>query len=346
MKSTFTTALLLITLSAILALTGCQTTPLTPVPGQEGTPSEQPVTVIPLTKPLSKSNAQVSGLAWYGDHLIILPQYPDFDTSEDDGVLFALPKADILAFLDGATSEPLEAIEIPFIAPDLDKQIDGFEGYEAIAFVGDRAFLTIEAETDHPIGYLVAGTITSDLSELVVDTSNLVEIQPQSASSNKSEETLLVAGDTVLTIYEVNGTALNALPAAHVFDTSLTALGVIAFPNIEYRITDATALNGDNRFWAINYFYTGGDDLLPKTDPLADTYGQGPTHARYNAVERLVEFQYTESGITLVDGPPIQLELLEKDERNWEGLARLDERGFLLMTDKFPDTILGFVAAP
>jgi hypothetical protein len=26
--------------------------------------------------------------------------------------------------------------------------------------------------------------------------------------------------------------------------------------------------------------------------------------------------------------------------------VRLDERGFLMMTDKFPETILGFVAMP
>jgi len=31
------------------------------------------------------------------------------------------------------------------------------------------------------------------------------------------------------------------------------------------------------------------------------------------------------------------------DARNWEGIVRLDNRGFLLATDKFPTTILGFV---
>jgi hypothetical protein len=347
MKSAFTTVILLLTLSVIFVLFGCKvTSPPTLAPAQEGTAGEQPVTVIPLTKPLVKRNAQVSGLAWYGDYLIILPQYPDFFTSEGDGFLFALPKSDILAFLDGATSDPLEPIQIPFVAPDLSEQIDGFEGYEAIVFVGDRVFLTIEAETDLPTGYLLTGTIAPDISELAVDVSNVVEIQPQSTSGNKAEETLIVTRDAVTTIYEVNGVVLNASPVVHVFDANLTALDTISFPNIEYRITDATALDGDNRFWAINYFYPGDKDLAPETDPLADTFGPGPTHARYDAVERLVEFHYAESGITLTDSAPIQLELLEKDARNWEGLVRLDDRGFLLMTDKFPQTILGFVAAP
>jgi hypothetical protein len=47
-----------------------------------------------------------------------------------------------------------------------------------------------------------------------------------------------------------------------------------------------------------------------------------------------------------MDGPPIQMELTSDDARNWEGLVRLDERGFLIMTDKFPETILGFVTMP
>jgi hypothetical protein len=38
---------------------------------------------------------------------------------------------------------------------------------------------------------------------------------------------------------------------------------------------------------------------------------------------------------------------LESDTpRNWEGIVRLDERGFLLMTDEDPDTILAFVPRP
>lgn len=163
MKSTLMTIILLLTLSVVLALIGCQAAPPTPIPGQEGTPSEQPVTVIPLTEPLAKRQAEVSGIA-YGDYLIILPQYPDFFTSEGDGFLFAQPKIDILAFLDGTTSDPLEPIQIPFVAPGLSEQIDDFEGYEAIAFVRDRVFLTIE--TGRPIGYLLAGTLASDLSEL------------------------------------------------------------------------------------------------------------------------------------------------------------------------------------
>jgi hypothetical protein len=59
-----------------------------------------------------------------------------------------------------------------------------------------------------------------------------------------------------------------------------------------------------------------------------------------------VEFRYTNAQISSTSRAPIQLELREDGRaRNWEGLVRLDQRGFLLMTDKYPETILGFVPA-
>lgn len=329
---------------SILLLASCGAPTLAPTPAPTDV-EEFPVVEIPLSGPVSDRNAEVSGMAWYGDYLILLPQYPDFANRRGNGVVFALPKGDILNYLDGATAGPLEPLEIPFSAPGLAANVDGFEGYEAIAFVGDQVFLTIEAAaSDGMKGYLVSGHIAPDLGELALDTATLSEILPAADQNNKSDETLLVAGDTLVTIYEVNGAAINPAPMAHLFDTALASEGTIAFPNVEYRITDATALDADNRFWAINYYFPGESELLPETDPLAEYYGEGPTHAAYDPVERLVELEYTTSSIRLVDRPPIQLELLPDDARNWEGLVRLDEHGFLIVTDKFPQTILGFVA--
>ena len=45
----------------------------------------------------------------------------------------------------------------------------------------------------------------------------------------------------------------------------------------------------------------------------------------------------------LTDTPPILLRLDASVGRNWEGIARLGDRGFLIATDKFPETLLGFV---
>ncbi len=318
-------------------------------------PAEQPEIApetaavnIPLAGPLADRNAEISGMAWYGDNLILMPQYPNFSEEAGDGFLYALPKDQIVAYLAGETYEPLEPTRIPFTAPDVQDTIAGFEGYEAIAFIGDEVYMTIESETDSGlVGYLLFGEIEPNLSAVTMNTANLVPISAQSSVGNMCEESLVVTGDGMFTIYEANGAGVNASPVVNVFDMSLAPVDPIPFANVEYRITDATELDGDNRFWAINYFYPGDEDLLPESDPLADEYGEGATHAASDGVERLVEFQYSGDTISLTETPPIQLQLMADGSlRNWEGLVCLDDSGFLLATDKYPRTILAFVSLP
>jgi len=136
--------------------------------------------------------------------------------------------------------------------------------------------------------------------------------------------------------------------SVHLFDLQLNPLGTLPFVPLEYRLTDVTSPDAEGRFWAINYFYPGDKGKLnPAADELTDLYPAGPTHAQSEVVERLVEFQYTPAGVVRTDTPPIQLQLLSGgDARNWEGIVRLDERGFLLVTDKYPQTILAFVPLP
>jgi hypothetical protein len=223
-------------------------TPASPTPAVNAV-TEAPVIEIPLSEPLQQPSAQVSGLAWYGETLILLPQYPDFSLREGDGAVYALHRADLLAALDGTGPGPLQPIPVPFVAPGLAEQVDGYEGYEAIAFLGDRVFLTIEADTARGMrAYLVAGEMAPDLSRLTLDTATLTEIPPQSVSANKSDEALLVAGDRLVTIYEANGAAITPSPVAHLFDLRLAPAGTVPFPQIEYRITDATTLDGEGRF--------------------------------------------------------------------------------------------------
>jgi len=313
------------------------------------------VTHIPLSPPLDNRSLELSGAAWFGDHLVLLPQYP----SRFDDRLFALPKQEILDLLDKQTTSPLQAVPIPFDAGNLARTLPGFEGFEAIAFdtpmdngTGQsRVYLTIEASSGFAmVGYLVTGFIEPDLSQLRLEVASqsddLTTIEPQTDISNKSDEALLLVDGQPVTIYEANGLNVNPAPQAHRFNQSLALDAIVPMPNIEYRITDATAVDEANRFWAINYFFPGDNGKLqPATDPLRAKYGAGQTHNQWKPVERLVEFQYTPREITLVERPPVQLTLLPDDEaRNWEGIVRLPEMdGFLLVTDKFPDTILAFV---
>ncbi len=315
----------------------------------QGDPAEVPVQIIPLIGPASDSDAEISGLAWYGDTLFLLVENPNLYASGDySGSFFALDKADILSYLDGDTTDPLEPREIPIISDDIPSMIPGYDGFESVTFVGDTAYLTIEAwRLDGEMrGYLVSGTMDPDTGTLALDLNTRAELLPQTPVLNISYESILAAGDQLVTFYELYGPTLNETPFAYRVSADLQALEQIPTAPLDYRLTDVTALDENDRFWGINYFYPGDTFAATDDDPIAERYGEGPTHAAHDQVERLVAFQYAEDGITLADVPPIQLELTGDEARNWEGLVRLDERGFLLVTDEHPDTLLGFVPLP
>jgi hypothetical protein len=312
-------------------------------------PVEQPVTLIPMSGRLADQSAEISGLAWYGDYLMLLPQYPRHATGGGDGYIYALRKADILDFLDGKSSATLDPIAIRFDAYGLRDKMTNFQGFESIGFSGDHVYVTIEAGGGSKMmGYLAGGQVAPDLSKIELDTEHLVPIEPQAALSNKADEALLLLDDRILTFYEVNGAGFNPHPTVHVFNLALQPMGTQPSPSLEYRVTDAARVPGSNRFWVINAFFLPDIELLPQSDPLAEEFGKGPTHSRLPQVERLVEMQYDpDSGVSLVPGvPPVQLQLETFETRNWEGLTLLDDRGFLIATDKYPGTLLGFVPFP
>ncbi len=99
----------------------------------------------------------------------------------------------------------------------------------------------------------------------------------------------MVDGETLITLYEANGVDVNESPVAHRFNADLSVLDTVAFPNIEYRVTDATSVDENGRFWITNYYYPGDKELQTDGDVLAALQGGwGTTHLAYNQVERLV----------------------------------------------------------
>jgi hypothetical protein len=297
---------------------------------------------VPLAGPLADAESEISGLAWYREHLLILPQYPDRLDPGADGALFALPARRLADFVSNRDRSALRPVPIHLKAPGLRARIEGFQGYEAIAVKGDRVYLAIEAGGDGaPRGYVVAGTLSADLRELRIDTSKIAEIPLQVQLENMAAEAMILAGDQVITFGEVNGTALNPAPVGQVFSPDLAPGGTIPFPSLEYRVTDAGSPDRHGRFWVINYWYPGDVFLLP-----ADQPGHaGPPATPRRPVERLVELQYAPSGIRRTETPLVELELAESP-RNWEGIVHWPGKGFILATDRFPGTILGFVRYP
>jgi len=284
-------------------------------------------------------------MAWFSDTLVLLPQFPDRFENQGGGSLFAIPKDDLIAYLNGENTDSINPQAIPFYAPGLNERIPGFEGFEAITFSGDRVYLTVEANNGGMTSYLVSGWFEEGLKAVYIDADRRVAIQPQTQIPNLGEESLVSFGRRLITIYEANGTAVNPAPIAHMFGQDLSETTELAFPYIEYRITDATPADEAGRFWAVNVFSPADTALKPALDPLAELSGKGRTHSASSNVERLVELQFTEQGIVLAGTDPIQLELDPQGGRDWAAVARLDERGFLLATDRKPGNLLGFVSA-
>jgi hypothetical protein len=335
---------ILISVVLLLLLAACRDTSGTPLPTDlAATPSEIQVVALPLSGESAASQAEYSGLAWYQDYLILLPQFP----ARFDNSLLMIPKAQILAYLDGQ-ADALTPQKIALVDAAAKAGISGFEGYEALAFDGDTVYLTIESDAGAKMAcYVVRGQIAPDLSTLTLDAATRQEIPHPVEIDNMCDESLLVNANQVLTFFEANGANINPKPAAHLYDVALDAQGTRSLPSLEYRITDVSAPDAAGRFWAINYMYPGDAGKLdPAPDPLAAQFGMGASHAESETVERLIQLEITPEGISLTDAAPIWLQLLPDESRNWEGLARLDERGFLLVTDKFPETILAFVPFP
>ena len=297
-----------------------------------------PVLPIPLAPPLDTKRAEISGLTWHRDRLILLPQYPDRFGPSSEGRLFAIAKQRLLSFGDRRSRKPIKANPVRFDSGGLEKKIPGFEGFEAVSFWEDQVYLSVEARPGGSMtGYIVAGEIDAAGSSIRLAPETLTQVPSQSGLSNMAEEALTIAGGRLLSFHEANGLEVNPSPAAHAFTLSLHRLPDISFPNLEYRLTDATRTAPDNRFWVSNFFFPGD---RKKLRPAGNAPSDRP-------VEQLVELEYTPQGIGLTDSEPIVLRNEATSRpRNWEGLARLDERGFLLVTDTFPATILGFVPSP
>jgi hypothetical protein len=284
-----------------------------------------------------------------GDTLILLPQYPSRFASQQNGIVFAIPKGTILSYILGDMGGALLPKEIQVEAPGLAENVAGFEGFEALTFSGDRVYMTIESRPEKKmLGFVIAGTVHPDQDVVLLALESLKPLAAQAELSNYSDEAILVYQDKVITFYEAWGARVNPNPVAHIFDQNLNPGEPWQLPNIEYRITDVTKVDEAGRFWAINYLYPGDlEKLDPAEDELVRQYGQGPSHSQSEIVERLVEFQIIGEKIIRTQTPPIQLILSASGEaRNWEGIVRLEGLGFLIATDRYPQTILGFVPYP
>jgi hypothetical protein len=300
-----------------------------------------------LGAPLDRDDIELSGLAWHGDTLVVLPQYPSRAAPEGTQRLYGLPRTALVRAVADSTAPPIDPIPIALIAGNMTTATEAYQGFEAIAFVGHHTYLLMERARDSAgmDGLLFQGHATPGLQRIELQTAEAWQLPMQAALRNMSYEALTTRADTVLALFEANGAHVNPQPRVYRYGATQPA-GSVPFPTLEYRLTDATSMDTASRFWITNYFFPGEQSVLqPAADSLTRRFGEGQTHRTSEVVERLVEYQYTPSGIVRTGTPPIQLKLDGGTGRNWEGLARLDD-GFLLATDRYPSTLLAYVPGP
>ena len=308
--------------------------------------SESEVSIFPLAGELAEKRAELSGLAWYKNNLILLPQYPQLYKENYDGALFSVTKEELQSCKDGNYKKHLSYKKIEMDFNGLDKSLirEG-SGFESVAFYGKDVFFTIESGGHfNTYGNVIKGVIDEEKNIIKLFPESIKKIEPQAHISNLSEEAITLYQKKIYTFYEANGHNVAANPVVHTFDYSLNPIGTIPIENIEYRITDATYPDSSGNFWAINYLWPDdASDLLPAGDKEFRKFGVGESQQKNEIVERLIELKIDADKISRTNEAPIYLKLdTENGSRNWEGIVRFGQ-GFILVTDKYPETILGYV---
>ena len=302
---------------------------------------ERAPTLLKIGGPMKNSDEEISGMDWYNDNLILLPE-------NLNGYVFAIKKAELDSRIIGNDTTIIFPEQIKLNTPNYKELVPGFDSFEAIAFRGYEVYLTIEIRFADSMSCLLArGHIDEKTLEITVPEQNLTVIDVPKYVDNMSYESLVIDEDRVIALFEANGDSLIKDPYALSINSSGNDIIKYPLSSINYRIADATRIDKNNRFWVINYFFPGDRKVLkPSNDILASKYGNGTSHSRSNRVERLVEYEIKNEKVSLTKSPPIEIELEgEKTSRKWEALARYGNEGFLIATDKYPKphTLLAFL---
>jgi hypothetical protein len=284
-----------------------------------------------LGEEMANPHLQISGMDWYGDKLVLLTQSPE----EFDAKLFYVLKNEILGNL---RNEPSK-ISVSKIHLN-DKAVSDFlnhrNEYEAIAFKKDMVFLVIEIDNEvqnikRMESWIVRGEINSG-DTLTLDVNTLKKLPlPKKNIEEMACEAISIMDDSVFVFYEANGANLNKPANCFRLDLALKEVSKVNIDPIEYRITDATRMDKNKKFWVINSLYKGDvQSLQPvKDDLLPSTIG-----SESNEVKRLVRLHVEKGRVKIADKKTL---MLEPSNWNWEGLVQLDKIGFLIINDTYSE---------
>ena len=298
--------------------------------------TKKSVREILLAGEITNPDNEISGMDWYKEQLYLLPE-----NAIDH--LFIIPKKQIEEYLLSKNPEAIIPKKIKLISPDYQSLINGFDGFEAIAFTDDNVILSIEVKTrnNNMTGYIAWGTCNPSTKELYFEKKSLKEVTTPIQIKNMAFESIIIHENDAILLYEANGENLQKNVKHSKISLDDYSLSKIDGFNVEYRITDATTLDSNNKFWCINYFWPGEKGKLK---PGKDIYLEN--HSNNNnlkSIERIIELEIKNDVISMTNTQPIQLFSENNASRNWEGIVRYGKNSFLVVTDKYPKMILGLV---
>ena len=189
---------------------------------------------VPLDGLITDRKQEISGMTTYKDNLILLPE-------NRNGYYFYIPFDEIMNTL--RTGDKILPIQKTFTTRKLKERYPGLDGFEAIAFNGDDVYIMVEVRIDGKMaGLLLWGTIIPSTMEIDIPEENIMLIKPPAQIDNFSFESLTITDGQLIMIYETNGSKTIDKPFQYVVNLDDMSINKTPFPNIDFRLTDATSV--------------------------------------------------------------------------------------------------------
>jgi hypothetical protein len=300
--------------------------------------------IIPLPQRISGLNEEFSGITKWHNRLYLLPQYGSHKETKLNGDfnVYSL-RFDSLSRAINGVDTGLSAYRTLKVL-NLEKLPDSvkthYEGFESIAIIDGRVFLTIETDHLYDYCFLLKGVIDTVKNFISIDPQKIITLKRPLFIKQAGFESLayLPKQNKLLTIYEFNATAWRK--TGYLIDTSFSKRPqAVSMPFQYFRITDMATAPG-NKLYAINYYYTGDylsylnngalypaeADIRCKVPALRDSIEHNPAYLKthnYAAIIMLNGYKGRKwKTVTTFEG----------FKNNWEGITLFD-KGAIIITD-------------
>ncbi|TDO21842.1 hypothetical protein [Pedobacter duraquae] len=216
---------------------------------------------IPLPLEIASVNEEFSGLSSHKGRLYLIPQYGSYKETKLEGIfnIYSILTDSITRVIEGKDKQltAFKTIKVKNLALLPDEIKSGYEGFEAITFIGDEVYLSIETHDDKDYCYLIKGILNTKLGTIEIDAVNFMRLARYPYVENAGYEALtyLPEKKKLLAIYEYN--AMHNGGIGYLIDPSFKkAPEKIDIPFLPFRITDIQ-IDAQGTIYGINYFWNG-----------------------------------------------------------------------------------------